>query len=274
MLLVAVVVGSLPLGVLAAEPPGQDQFMHALGEVESGGRYDARNPSSGAYGKYQIMPASWRAWARRYLGSATAPPTPRNQEIVARAKVADLKRWLRLWPIVAHWWLTGSSSRDVGSWSDSSVGYVQRVMAIFRALGGQPPPVTRPAPKPAPKRARAIGDANPAIIYAGGWKPARFGAYSGTTVRYAERAGATATFTFTGRSISWVGPKGPTRGQARVVVDGRPIRTVDLRAGRFQARATVFTRSWAAPGRHSIRIVVLGTRGRPIVAIDEFVVRP
>jgi hypothetical protein len=148
-------------------------------------------------------------------------------------------------------------------------------MAIFRAVGGTPPPVKpKPAPKPSPTRARTIGDASPAIAYAGGWKSARFGAYSGDTVRYAGRAGASATFTFVGRSISWIGPKGPTRGRAQVLLDGHPVRIVDLHSAGFHARATVFTRTWAAAGRHTIRIVALGTRGRPIVAIDEFVVRP
>jgi hypothetical protein len=270
LLVAGLVATALPVGVLAADPPGQNRFMHALGQVESGGRYDARNPHSGAYGKYQIMPASWRAWARQYLGSATAPPTPRNQERVARAKVADLKRWLRTWPMVAHWWLTGSSSPNVASWSPFSTEYVQRVMTIYRAVGGAKPP----AHKPRPARARTIGDASRAIAYAGGWQSARFNAYSGDTVRYASRARATATFTFVGRSIRWVGPKGPTRGRAQVFVDGHLIRVVDLHSAGFQARTTVFGRTWARPGRHTIRIVVLGTRGRPIVAIDEFSVRP
>jgi hypothetical protein len=59
-----------------------------------------------------------------------------------------------------------------------------------------------------------------------------------------------------------------------VFVDGHLIRVVDLHSAGFQARTTVFGRTWARPGRHTIRIVVLGTRGRPIVAIDEFSVRP
>ena len=128
-------------------------------------------------------------------------------------------------------------------------------------------------PKPSRPRRRSIGDANAGIVYRGGWQAARHTAYSGDTVRYAARPGASAGLTFVGRSITWIGPKGPTRGRARVYLDGRLVRTVDLRAAGFQGRAIVFGHAWRRPGRHTIRIVVLGTPGRPMVAIDEFVVR-
>ena len=49
----------------AKAPPGLARFMYAMGKVESGGRYTARNPYSGAYGKYQIMPSNWPAWAKK-----------------------------------------------------------------------------------------------------------------------------------------------------------------------------------------------------------------
>jgi hypothetical protein len=260
---------AIPVGVFAADPPGQERFMYAVGQVESNGRYEARNTQSGAIGKYQIMPANWRAWAKLYLGDADALPTPYNQEKVARAKFRALHTWLRSWSVVAHWWLTGSSSRDAATWSDSSTRYVQKVMTIYRQ-SGDVPAAARPARR---VRQRGVGDASPAIVYAGGWQTARHDAYSGHTVRYAQRAGAVARFTFTGRAISWIGPKGPTRGRAKVYLDGRLVRTVDLRGTGFQARAVLFGRAWPRSGRHTIRIEVAGTPGRPMVAIDGFVVR-
>ena len=109
----------------ASDPPGLARFMAAVAHVESHGDYAAHN-ASGAYGKYQVMPASWRGWAARYLGSANARPTPANQEIVAastfRASYASLHSWRR----VAYWWLTGSS-RTYG-WSSVATRYVTRVM--------------------------------------------------------------------------------------------------------------------------------------------------
>ena len=71
---------------MAKDPPGLARFLYALGRAKSDGDYTARNESSGAYGKYQIMPASWRAWAGRYLGEPNAKPSPANQEIVATAR--------------------------------------------------------------------------------------------------------------------------------------------------------------------------------------------
>ena len=123
---VAIIVATVIVSVIpaaatsAAAPRGINRFLYALGQVESGGRYDARNSFSGAYGKYQIMPANWPGWAKLYLGNSKAPQTPANQERVARGKVIDLHHWLDTWPNVAHWWLTGSSERNQARWSSSS----------------------------------------------------------------------------------------------------------------------------------------------------------
>lgn len=110
-----------------------DEFMRAIAKVESGGRYDAVNKSSGAYGKYQIMPANWPGWAEKFLGDRNAKPTPENQEKVARAKFRNLYRWLGSWKAVAHWWLTGGSDKgthnDPSAWSASSRAYVNKVFA-------------------------------------------------------------------------------------------------------------------------------------------------
>ena len=79
--------------------------------------------------------------------------------------------------------------------------------------------------------------------------------------------------TFTGKKIVWYGPVGPTRGKARVSIDGRVVRTVDLHRGGFSAHVAVFSRTFATKGAHTLRIEVLGTAGHPMVALDEFVVR-
>ena len=114
----AIVVSVIPFTVSSATtPPGINRFLYALGQVESGGNYYARNATTGAYGKYQIMPSNWPAWAKLYVGSSTAPWTPVNQEKVARGKVTALWNWLDTWENVAHWWLTGSGERNQALWS-------------------------------------------------------------------------------------------------------------------------------------------------------------
>jgi hypothetical protein len=246
-------------------PPGLERFLFALGQVESGGNYEARNTSSGAYGKYQIMPANWPVWAKIYIGSSTAPQTPSNQERVAHGKVTALYNWLDAWPTVAHWWLTGSSERNQALWSSYSRLYVGRIMTIYKAVSSVTTSVATTAVV-----AIHIGQSSAAITYAGGWSIARLAAYTAGRVKYSIRDRATATIAFTGRSISWKGPVGPTRGRARVYIDGVAVATIDLRSASFKARATLFHKAWATAGQHTLKIRVLGS-GRP-VAIDEFVV--
>jgi hypothetical protein len=268
-LVAALLVSLVPSIVQSATAPaGLERFLYALGQVESGGSYTARNETSGAYGKYQIMPASWAAWAKLYLGSSTAPQTPTNQEIVAHRKVTALHAWLDTWPTVAHWWLTGSSERNANLWSSYSRSYVQKIMTIYAAtsdVAGTRVAAASWIDSADPR----IGDSAAAIKYAPSWKTARYWSYSGNQVRYATGAGASATFAFTGSGIAWVGPVGPTRGKAKVYIDGRYVVTVDLRRSTFQARKTLFSKALPA-GQHTLRIVVASS-GRP-VAIDNLIV--
>ncbi len=253
-----------PTVMAAKAPPGLATFMYAIGKVESGGRYTAVNKHSGAYGKYQIMPSNWPAWAKTYLGNSKAKQTPANQEKVAAGKFTSLYRSRGSWRRVAYWWLTGS--KQTTGWSAYARRYVNKVMRLYAKGGG-----TDTTPSVGRKH---FSEKSGAITYTGTWKTAAHARYAGDHVRYATRAGATATFTFTGRAVTWYGPAGSTRGQAKVFVDGTYAKTVDFHRGSFTARFAAFKRSWSTSGSHSIRIVVVGTAGHPMVAIDEFVVTP
>ena len=289
-----------PAASLAKEPPGIDRFMQAIGFVESGGRYDARNSSSGAYGKYQIMPSNWPAWSKIYLGRVL-PPTPTNQELVARGKFTSLWSWLGTWPAVAHWWLTGSGDSNPDHWAPFARRYVGKVMTAMvklPALKPTPTPTPKPTPTPTPKptpkptptptpppspdptptpgtaaTSGSYPETSSQITYAGGWSKARFPRYAGGGVLYSANAGATATFRFVGTSVTWIGPVGPTRGKARVLVDGVVVRTVHLDRSSFLARRALFSAGWTRPGAHTLTIEVVGVAGGKIVAIDELVVR-
>ncbi len=247
----------------AKAPPGLAKFKVAVGRIESGGNYYARNASSGAYGKYQIMPSNWPSWARQYLGNANARQTPTNQEKVASGKMSSLYRWLGSWKRVAYWWLTGSS-RTTG-WSGYAKRYVAKVMRYYREAGGKVA-----APKSSARW--TANERSPAIDYTGSWQRANHRGYGGDRVAYATKAGASASFSFTGRKVTWNGPTGSTRGQAKVYVDGKYVKTVNAYRRSFDARSTLFQASWKAAGEHRITIVVVGTKGHPMVAIDDFVV--
>jgi Transglycosylase-like domain len=276
----AIVVSVIPLAASSATaPPGINRFLYALGQVESGGNYYARNSSSGAYGKYQIMPANWPSWAKLYVGSSTAPWTPVNQEKVARGKVTALWNWLDTWENVAHWWLTGSGDRNQANWSSYSRYFVAKVMKIYGAVSettaavdtmGEPPAPTKPPLGKVVVETRRIGEASIGVAYTGRWAEARHASYAGDAVLYSETAGATVTYPFYGVSVAWVGPVGPTRGTARIAVDGEVVAMVDLRRSRFKPRVTIYEQSWRRVGTHTLTITVVGS-GRP-VAVDEFVI--
>ncbi len=146
-LLSLVLLGSAlaPTTSAASAPPDLDHFLQALAHVESGGRYNARNAHTGAYGKYQVLPSTWRGWSRAYLGTSRARPTPANQELVVRAVVTSAYLKFGRWDVVAYWWLNGRAQRDSSRWGPSSRRYVGKVMTWYRNYGG---PVTAPAPTP------------------------------------------------------------------------------------------------------------------------------
>ena len=122
-----------PVGARGESNVDIDSFMTGLACTESTGRYTAENDRSGAYGKYQIMPRNWRAWAGRYLGNRWAQPTPRNQEFVAQRRIEDLYELRGKWRRVAYWWLTGDGEGDESKWTKHAALYVRRVMGAVQA---------------------------------------------------------------------------------------------------------------------------------------------
>jgi subtilisin len=89
---------------------------------------------------------------------------------------------------------------------------------------------------------------------------------------YSKQSGARARLDFVGRSVSWIATKGPTRGKARVYIDGVLVARVDLYASTRRHRRVVFSRSWASQRSHRIVVEVVGTKGRPRVDVDAIVV--
>jgi hypothetical protein len=124
----------------------------------------------------------------------------------------------------------------------------------------------------APVHLVAYQNSSPAIAYRGGWSPSRAASAYGGSVRRSARAGASASLRFTGREIAWVASKTPASGSARVLIDGRSVAIVHLRATTSAQRRVVFTRTWPTAGAHTIKIVALGTRSHPLVSVDALLV--
>ena len=114
-----------------------DQFMSGIAKVESGGRYDARNKTTGAYGKYQILPSNWASWARKAGLPAGAKPTPANQEKVAQDRFKHLyRKYNGDYAAMAAEWFAGAGGAaggDSSRWGPRTRTYVAHVLS---AAGG------------------------------------------------------------------------------------------------------------------------------------------
>jgi len=165
------------------------------------------------------------------------------------------------WTVIAT-----TGSRSVNVLTGAGHTYRFRVAAIDRA-GNFSATIYSPT-----MRVLAYQDKSASVRYSTGWGTSTSTSYYGGTARVSIRKGATATLTFSGRSVSWLAAVGPTRGQARVYIDGRLISTPNLYSTTGAARRVAFARSWTSVGTHTIRIVVVGTAGHPRVDLDSFFV--
>jgi len=171
----------------------------------------------------------------RYAGEAwTAVPL---------AKVTDLSATVALAPAQVHRFRVRAVDRagNVGAWAAAG---------SFR-LG-------------------AVQETSSAVVRKGRWTRRDSLSFYGRRAVSAQQAGASARIAFTGQQVAWVSAVGPTRGQARVYVDGTLVKTVDLQSETLATREVVFVRSWASTGKHTLEIRVVGTSGRPRVDVDAF----
>ena len=119
----------------------------------------------------------------------------------------------------------------------------------------------------------AVSQASRAVHYHGTWATSTSTTWWGGTARASSTKGSTATYTFTGKSIAWVGLKAATRGKAQVYVNGVLKATVDLYSATTLRQRVVWSANYATSANRTVTIKVLGTAGRPRIDIDGFLVR-
>ena len=117
-----------------------------------------------------------------------------------------------------------------------------------------------------------VPDTAAAVVYHGAWTATPDASARNGELHATDAAAATATYRFAGRDVAWIADRGAGHGQTKVYVDGALVGTVDLAAAANDPARIVFHKHWAASGTHTVRIVVLGTVGRPTVDVDGFVV--
>lgn len=105
----------------------------------------------------------------------------------------------------------------------------------------------------------------------GTWRTQTTTTASGGSTRYATTKGASVSMTVTATGFAWVAPKGPTRGSARVYIDGSWITDVSLYRSTTLNKAIVYSIRWPSSGVHTVKLVVLGTAGHPRVDLDAFI---
>lgn len=108
------------------------------------------------------------------------------------------------------------------------------------------------------------------VVYTGSWSTTTAASASGGSFRASSSAGASATLAFSGRAVGLVTTLRPTGGAVQVWVDGVLISTIDTYSDTTVYRQVVFNRNWTSYGSHTIKLVVVGTPGRPSVALDAF----
>ncbi|WP_372499294.1 peptidoglycan recognition protein family protein [Streptomyces sudanensis] len=108
-------------------------------------------------------------------------------------------------------------------------------------------------------------------VRSGTWTAKSSTSYLGGKSLSSSAKNAALTWTFTGRSAAWVVSRATTSGQAHVYVDGVKAATVDLKSATTKYRDAIWTKTWAAGGKHTVKIVVVGTAGRPAVTTDGLV---
>ena len=166
-------------------------------------------------------------------------------------------------------WTTVSSTRTASSLSRAlTPGRTYRfaVQAVDKA-GNTGPYAYGPT-----FRVSGVSEASSSVRYAGAWSSVSYRSYWGGTARASSSAGATASFTFTGRSVGWVAIKAPNRGKATVSVNGTLVATVDLSSATTQTQRIVWSRNWSTSASRTVTIRVSGTAGRPRVDVDGFAV--
>jgi hypothetical protein len=119
----------------------------------------------------------------------------------------------------------------------------------------------------------AVQQSSSLVRYRGSWATVTGSTtWWGGSARMSTAKGATATFTFTGRSIAWVSLKAPKRGKAYVYINGSLKATVDLYSAATQKAVVVWSALYSTSATRTITIKVVGTSGRPRVDVDGFLI--
>ncbi len=157
-----------------------------------------------------------------------------------------------------------SVSWNTATASDGS----HNITAIARDAAGNRSPVSAPVrvtvannTAPPPASGKRFEDMDPSVVYSGpGWRSDVYAALSNGGATASDQAGAQATFTFTGTSVSWIGGRWVEEGIARVFLDGSFVTEVDTYSKTKEVQVPLFTALDLANTSHALTIEVTGRK--------------
>lgn len=96
------------------------------------------------------------------------------------------------------------------------------------------------------------------VSLSGSWKTLRNGDALGKTLIRASSADAQTKVVFDGAQVAVVARRGPSGGRFKIILDGKPVGTIDLYASKADSRRIVWVRS-AGKGKHVLKLRATGT---------------
>src|SRR5256885_78558 len=131
-----------------------------------------------------------------------------------------------------------------------------------------------PPPPPPPGSTQRFEETDPSVAYTAGWSPEGSLSWSGGTAAFSATAGAQATFTFTGPSVTWIGGRSANTGIARISLDGAFLTEVDTFSKTLEVRVSMFEATGLANTRHTLTIEATGRQNAAamgaLVFVDAF----
>src|SRR5882672_5100573 len=115
-------------------------------------------------------------------------------------------------------------------------------------------PAQVPVAGAVPSGTTRIEENDPSVIYTGVWYPQHRSDLSGGSIVESPYPISTASLTFAGTGVRWIGFKAAWGGIAQVYLDGAPKATVDTYSPTEQAQAVMYTVTGLAAGLHTITI--------------------
>lgn len=228
---------------------------------------------------------SVRPWILDWTGpTATAPTrtTPAGRSLLSQGRVsihlawsaADTESAVASYDVEVQtdgrtYWeriASGTSATGIDAWFYPNHAYRVRVRGT-NAAG-----ITGEWTAGSAWKQLAYQEWSSAVKYTGPWARVRSVGYLNEVANASSTAGAKATFTYTGTSISLISRLGPTRGRAAIYVDGVYVQTIDLYDKAYKNQRVVWSKTWSTRAKHTVTVKVMGTSGRPRVEIDGFVV--